>query len=65
MGYAVQPQHFECKAARARIGFSVFLAPLGMGRDLEVTDGIDGVPVRYCDTLHPAFKRTLLDRLLN
>jgi inosine-uridine nucleoside N-ribohydrolase len=65
VGHAAQPQHFECKAAHARIGFSVFLAPLGLGRDLEVADDSDAAPVRYCDTVHPAFKRALLDRLLN
>jgi inosine-uridine nucleoside N-ribohydrolase len=65
VGYVAQPQLFECNAAHARIGFSVFLAPFGLGRDLEVADGIDGVPVRYCDTVHPSFKHTLLDRLQN
>lgn len=64
VGYVALPDLFRCHEARARIGFSVFLAPFGPGRDLEVAADIGGAPVRYCDALDPGFKRVLLQRLL-
>jgi len=63
VGYAALPDLFACRETRARIGFSVFLAPFGLGRDLEVAEGIDGAPVRYCDGVNARFRSILLERL--
>jgi inosine-uridine nucleoside N-ribohydrolase len=63
VGFAALPGLFECRDQRARLGFSVFLAPFGLGRDLEVADGSRGVPVRYCHTVDPRFKSVMFERL--
>lgn len=63
VGYAARPASFECRDLRARMGFSVFLAPFGLGRDLEVIDGGRGVPVRYCHAVDPRFVSLMLERL--
>ena len=62
VGQAAWPDLFACRPARARVGFSVFLAPFGLGRDLEVRRD-EGAPVRYCDALQPRVKSLLLQRL--
>jgi inosine-uridine nucleoside N-ribohydrolase len=64
VGYVANPKLFDCHEKRARIGFSVFLAPFGLGRDLEVTERqTEGVPVSYCSAVAPGFKSMLLDRM--
>jgi pyrimidine-specific ribonucleoside hydrolase len=64
VGSAALPDMFHCIDARARIGFSIFLAPFGLGRDLEVVDATQsGAPVRYCRTLDAEFKSVMLERL--
>jgi inosine-uridine preferring nucleoside hydrolase len=64
VGYVASPQLFDCRVTRARIGFSAFLAPLGLGRDLEVGDSFNGTPVEYCVHVQPRFKERLLDDLI-
>ncbi len=59
------PDMFTCKVSPARIGFSIFLEPLGMGRDLEVAPYIRGPLVYYCFNLNPRFKEVFIHRLLN
>jgi len=64
VGSTALPGLFDCSDRRARIGFSVFLAPFGLGRDLEVVDATQGgAPVRYCRTLDARFKEMMLERL--
>jgi inosine-uridine nucleoside N-ribohydrolase len=63
VGYVALPGLFKCRDMRARIGSSVFLAPFGLGRDLEVSDNKRGAPVRYCDSVDARFKSILLERL--
>ncbi|MCW5662042.1 MAG: nucleoside hydrolase [Burkholderiaceae bacterium] len=63
VGQTAWPGLFTCRPARARIGFSVFLAPFDLGRDLEVTERGTGTPVRYCDGVQPPFKPLMLQRL--
>ena len=40
--YVTAPGAFRCEVRTARMGFSVFLEPLGMGRDLEIVDDNTG-----------------------
>ncbi len=63
VGYVTSPQLFDCRITRARIGFSLFLAPLRMGRDLEVGDSLSGPRVEYCVAVRDRFKEGILDRL--
>lgn len=63
IGLLVRPELFDCADLRARIGFSVFLAPFGLGRDLEVVGSRRGWPVRYCRTVDPRFKALMIERL--
>jgi len=46
--YLLEPGRFACARENARIGYDPFLVPFGIGRDLEVAPGLDGVAVRYC-----------------
>lgn len=63
--YAAMPDLFRCRPMPARIGFNLFLAPFGMGRDLEVATDIHGPVVTDCFDLDPAIKHRLLVRLLS
>jgi len=63
IGYAAMPDLFTCEVRRARIGFSLFLEPFGMGRDLEVAPHIEGPEVFYCLEVDPGFKEIFLERL--
>jgi pyrimidine-specific ribonucleoside hydrolase len=63
IGLVARPDLFGCADLRARIGFSVFLAPFGLGRDLEVGASKRGWPVRYCRTVDPRFKALMIERL--
>lgn len=64
VSYVATPEHFECRNIHARIGFSVFLAPFVMGRDLEVGENLSGPSVIYCFDLDREFKGVLLTRLM-
>lgn len=59
----VLSQLFDCRITRARIGFSAFLAPFGLGRDLEVGDSFTHTQVEYCVRVQDRFKELLLERL--
>jgi pyrimidine-specific ribonucleoside hydrolase len=63
VAYAARPDLLSCREMRARIGFSVFLAPFGLGRDLEVVESGNGTAVRYCATAEARVKPMLLERL--
>ena len=63
-GYAIAPHSFDCSVRRARMGFSVFLEPFGMGRDLEVGADLPGPQVLYCTTIDAGLKSLLLERLM-
>lgn len=63
VGYAALPEFFTCKQTRARIGFNLFLEPLGIGRDLEVAEDIQGRAVTYCYDLDNRLKDILLERI--
>jgi pyrimidine-specific ribonucleoside hydrolase len=63
VGYVSSPRLFDCRITRARIGFSAFLAPFGLGRDLEIGDSFAGPPVEYCVDVQSRFKERLLNRL--
>lgn len=62
-GYAIFPDAFACSVRHARMGFSVFLEPFGMGRDLEVAADLAGPQVWYCMTIDAGLKSLLLERL--
>jgi purine nucleosidase len=63
VAYVAMPQYFTCRSAHARIGFSFYLELFGMGRDLEVGDGVTGPSVTFCMGLGRGFKEALLTRL--
>lgn len=63
VGYVTSPQLFDCRITRARIGFSAFLAPFGLGHDLEVSDSFTRMQVEYCVGVQDRFKELVLDRL--
>ena len=65
VAYLAMPEHFTCTQSHARMGFNLFLAPFGMGRDLEVATEIDGPVVTYCVDLEDGFKDVLLTRMVN
>ncbi len=62
--YVTAPGAFRCEVRTARMGFSVFLEPLGMGRDLEIADDNTGTQVYYCFDLKRQVKAQLVDRLM-
>lgn len=62
--YVTAPEGFRCKVRKARMGFSVFLEPLGMGRDLEVADDSTGTQIYYCFDLERQVKDQLVDHLM-
>jgi inosine-uridine nucleoside N-ribohydrolase len=64
VGYVTMPELFNCKILSARIGFSLFLEPLGLGHDLEVLPAIDGQQVYYCSDVDRRFKDRLIQRLM-
>ena len=63
-GYTMAPDAFNCSVRRARMGFSVFLEPFGMGRDLEVGTDLAGPQVLYCTRIDAGLKSLLLERLM-
>jgi pyrimidine-specific ribonucleoside hydrolase len=63
VAYAAQPDRFDCPMVRARIGFSPFLAPFGLGRDLEAGADLAGVPARLCKRVAPTLVAWMVDRL--
>ncbi|HWN43678.1 MAG TPA: hypothetical protein VNW71_15730, partial [Thermoanaerobaculia bacterium] len=63
VGYVSSPRLFDCRITRARIGFSAFLAPFGLGRDLEIGDSFAGPLVEYCVDVQSRFKERLRNRL--
>jgi inosine-uridine nucleoside N-ribohydrolase len=64
VGYVTMPDLFNCEILPARIGFSLFLEPFGMGRDLEVAQDIKGPQVYYCSDVDQRFKDRLIERLM-
>jgi len=64
VGYVTSPHLFDCRITRARMGFSTFLAPFGLGRDLEVGDSFAGPRVEYCAGVQKRFKEMLFERLV-
>jgi hypothetical protein len=64
IGYMTMPDLFTCAVRPARIGFSIFLAPFGMGRDLEVAPSIRGTQVYYCFAVAPPFMQRFLARII-
>jgi inosine-uridine nucleoside N-ribohydrolase len=64
VGYVTMPDLFGCEISPARIGFSLFLEPFGLGHDLEVAPDIRGSQVYYCSDVDPQFKDRLIDRLM-
>ena len=58
------PDLFNCEILPARIGFSLFLEPFGLGHDLEVASDIKGAQVYYCSDVDLQFKDRLIDRLV-
>jgi inosine-uridine nucleoside N-ribohydrolase len=64
VGYVTMPDLFNCKILPARIGFSLFLEPFGLGHDLEVAQDIKGSQVYYCSDVDRRFKDRLIERLL-
>ena len=63
VGYVTSPDLFNCEISPARIGFSIFLEPFGLGRDLEVAQNIKGSQVYYCSDVNQRFKDRLIERL--
>jgi pyrimidine-specific ribonucleoside hydrolase len=63
IGYLTMPELFTCAIRPARIGFSIFLEPFGMGRDLEVALSIRGPHVYYCFDVEPRFTERFLGRI--
>jgi purine nucleosidase len=63
VAYIALPEYFTCRTTRARIGFSFYLEPFGMGRDLEVADGLSGPSVVFCSGLERGFKEVLFTSL--
>jgi inosine-uridine nucleoside N-ribohydrolase len=64
VGYVTMPDLFDCEILPARIGFSIFLEPFGLGHDLEVAQDIKGSQVYYCSDVDRRFKDRLIERLL-
>ena len=64
VGYVTMPDLFGCEILPARIGFSIFLEPFGLGHDLEVAKAIDGQQVYYCSDVDRRFKDRLIERLI-
>ena len=64
VGYVTMPDLFGCEILPARIGFSLFLEPFGLGHDLEVAQDIKGSQVYYCSDVDPQFKDRLIGRLI-
>jgi inosine-uridine nucleoside N-ribohydrolase len=64
VGYVTMPDLFDCEILPARIGFSLFLEPFGLGHDLEVAQAIDGSQVYYCSDVDRRFKDRLMERLI-
>ncbi len=64
VGYVTMPDLFKCTILPARIGFSLFLEPFGLGHDLEVAPDIKGSQVYYCSDVDRRFKDRLIDRLI-
>ena len=56
VGYVTMPDLFNCEISPARMGFSLFLEPFGLGHDLEVAQAIDGKQVYYCSDVDRQFK---------
>jgi inosine-uridine nucleoside N-ribohydrolase len=65
VGYVTMPHLFDCEILPARIGFSIFLEPFGLGHDLEVAQNIKGSQVYYCSDVDPRFKDRLIDLLIS
>jgi inosine-uridine nucleoside N-ribohydrolase len=65
VGYLTMPDLFNCEISSARIGFSIFLEPFGLGRDLEIAQDIKGPQVYYCSDVNQRFKDRLIERLKN
>ncbi|WP_373543222.1 nucleoside hydrolase [Chamaesiphon sp.] len=65
VGYVTMPDLFDCEISPARIGFSIFLEPFGLGHDLEVAPDIRGSQVYYCSDVDRRFKDRLIDRLIS
>jgi inosine-uridine nucleoside N-ribohydrolase len=63
VGYVAMPELFSCEILSARIGFSLFLEPFGLGHDLEVSPSIDGQQVYYCSDVDRRFKDRLIERI--
>lgn len=64
VAYAAMPEHFRCQRIPARIGFNLFLEPLGMGRDLDVAEHLRGPMVTDCYDLDRVVKEEVLTRIL-
>ncbi len=64
VGYVTMPDLFGCEILPARIGFSIFLEPFGLGHDLEVAQDIKGSQVYYCSDVDRRFKDCLIERLI-
>lgn len=64
VGYVTMPDLFNCEILPARIGFSLFLEPFGLGHDLEVAQAINGQQVYYCSDVDRRFKDRLIERLM-
>lgn len=64
VGYVTMPDLFGCEILPARIGFSIFLEPFGLGHDLEVAQAINGQQVYYCSDVDRRFKDILIERLI-
>jgi inosine-uridine nucleoside N-ribohydrolase len=64
VGYVTMPDLFNCEILPARIGFSLFLEPFGLGFDLEVAESINGQQVYYCSDVDRRFKDLLIERLI-
>ncbi|WP_373538896.1 nucleoside hydrolase [Chamaesiphon sp.] len=65
VGYVTMPDLFSCEILPARIGFSIFLEPFGLGHDLEVAPDLKGSQVYYCSDVDSRFKDRLIDRMYN
>jgi inosine-uridine nucleoside N-ribohydrolase len=65
VGYVTMPDLFNCEILPARIGFSIFLEPFGLGHDLEVAQDLNGSQVYYCSDVDRRFKDRLIDRLIS
>lgn len=64
VGYVTMPELFSCEILPARIGFSLFLEPFGLGHDLEAAETIKGQQVYYCSDVDRRFKEVLIEHLI-